>query len=263
MEQQTVPNTYDYRQYDQIWQRVSPNLNPYPGGVPANQRVVPAMADLGQTVQQALQNGQSLPNNLTMQNAQTAVQNGQTALQNGQMMPQSGQMMPQNGQMMTQNGQMMAQNAAPVEMGMMDNGPCCMGPAAEEMLDILHSFIEEEMADRRYYLAFARQAPAWARQTLRDISAEEAAHAKRLMAVHYLITGTCYQPAISDERIYVGAMCAALRTRYHEEVCGAVNYARAADGTSDPCLEKLLRELSDEEYSHADRLLAMLERTMG
>ena len=22
---------YDYRQYDQIWQRVSPSLNPYPG----------------------------------------------------------------------------------------------------------------------------------------------------------------------------------------------------------------------------------------
>jgi len=258
MEQQTVPNTYDYHQYDQIWQRVSPNLNPYPGGYPANQRAVPAMAEMPQTVQQTVQGTPVLQNNQMLQNAQAALQNGQTALQNGQPALQNGQMALQNSQMaqMVQPNQEMA-------LPVMDTGPCCMGPAAEEMLDILHGFIEGELADRRYYTAFARQAPSWARQTLRDIAAEEAAHAKRLMAVNYLITGSCYQPAIGDERIYVGSLCMALRTRYHEEVCGAMNYARAADGTTDPCLERLLRELSEEEYSHADRLLAMLERAMG
>lgn len=265
MEQQTVPNTYDYHQYDQIWQRVSPSLNPYPGGYPANQRAVPAMAEMPQTLQQAAQGMPALQNNQMFQNAQTALQNGQTALQSSQTALQNGQMALQNGQTALQNGQtvQMVQPSQGMALPAMDTGPCCMGPAAEEMLDILHGFIEGELADRRYYAAFARQAPSWARQTLRDISAEEAAHARRLMAVHYLITGSCYQPAIGDERIYVGALCAALRTRYHEEVCGAMNYARAADGTTDPCLERLLRELSEEEYSHADRLLAMLERGMG
>ncbi|WP_304635743.1 hypothetical protein [uncultured Oscillibacter sp.] len=26
-----TPEVYDFRQYDRIWQRVAPNLEPYPG----------------------------------------------------------------------------------------------------------------------------------------------------------------------------------------------------------------------------------------
>ena len=138
--------------------------------------------------------------------------------------------------------------------------PCCMGSAAAEMLEVLTGFIEGELADRRYYLALSRQAPAWARQRLRDIAADEGGHARRLMAVHYLITGECYRPAISCERIYIGRWCAALRERYHEEACGGLNYARAAEGTTDICLEQILSELSADEYRHAGEMLSMLER---
>ena len=38
-----TPKPYDYRQYDRIWQRVAPELEPYPGW---KEQAVPALADL-------------------------------------------------------------------------------------------------------------------------------------------------------------------------------------------------------------------------
>ena len=137
-----------------------------------------------------------------------------------------------------------------------------MGSAAAEMLEVLTGFIEEELADRRDFLAMSRQAPVWARQRLRDIAGDEGGHARRLMAVYYLITGECYRPAISNERICIGRWCPALRERYHAEACNGLNYARSADGTTDPCLARLFNELSADEYRHADELMAMLERAI-
>ncbi len=199
---------YDFRQYDQVWKRVAPDLEPYPGmGEPAaapglTAPVPPEPASAGVLARQESQ----LPG---------AAQN-----------------------------------------------PCCMGSAAAEMLEVLTGFIEEELADRRYFLALSRQAPAWARQRLRDIAADEGAHARRLMAAHYLITGTCYRPAIARGGAAVGRWCPALRERYHMEACNGLNYARAADGTTDPCLAKLLNELSADEYRHAEELMSMLERAI-
>ena len=189
------PEVYDFRRYDRVWQRVAPDLEPYPGGntaVPVQQpqvepEPVPALARQESQLPGAAQN------------------------------------------------------------------PCCMGSAAAEMLEVLTGFIEEELADRRYFLAMSRQAPSWARQRLRDIAADEGAHARRLMAAHYLITGGA---------VSVGRWCPALRERYHIEACSGMNYARSADGTTDPCLAKLLNELSADEYRHAEELMAMLERAI-
>lgn len=141
--------------------------------------------------------------------------------------------------------------------------PCCMGTAAAELLDVLTGFVEEELADCRHYTAFARQAPPAARQILRRLAAEEAEHARRLMAAYYLITGKCYQPHISCDRVYIGPYCPALRERYHAEACGGFNYIRAADSTTDPCLIKLLTELSEQEYCHANVVMALLEKALG
>ena len=198
------PEVYDFRRYDRVWQRVAPDLEPYPGGntaVPVQQpqvepEPVPALARQESQLPGAAQN------------------------------------------------------------------PCCMGSAAAEMLEVLTGFIEEELADRRYFLAMSRQAPSWARQRLRDIAADEGAHARRLMAAHYLITGQCYRPAIAGGAVSVGRWCPALRERYHIEACSGMNYARSADGTTDPCLAKLLNELSAYEYRHAEELMAMLERAI-
>lgn len=142
-------------------------------------------------------------------------------------------------------------------------GVCCMGAAAGEMLNILEGFIEDELSDHRYYMALCRQAPPAARQTIRSIARNEAEHARTLLAVCYLITGRCYQPSMSFDRIYIGPWCPALRERYHAETCGGLNYLRAAESTLDPCLAEILKRLSEEEYRHARDLTRLLAVSMS
>ena len=211
------PEIYDYRQYDRVWQRVAPNLEPYPG-----MRQSPESQNSPAEAAPA-----AAPANHTAAIMAPAAQTKQES-----QLPGAAQK------------------------------PGCMGSAAAEMLEVLTGFIEEELGDRRYYLALSRQAPVWARQRLRDIAADEGGHARRLMAVHYLITGECYRPAVSCEHIYIGRWCPALRERYHAEACNGLNYARAAEGTTDPCLAELLNELSADEYRHATELMEMLERAL-
>lgn len=202
--EQTVhsPEVYDFRQYDRIWQRVAPTLEPYPAP-----------------------NGDQASTTATQENS------------------------------MTQRQESQLPGAAP--------DPCCMGSAAAEMLDVLTGFIEEELEDQRQLLALARQAPVWARQRLLTMADEEAEHARQLMAVHYLVTGTCYRLHVVQDRICVGRWCPALRERYHNAACSGLNYIRAAEGTTDPCLSRLMKRLSADEYRHADQLLRMLERALG
>ena len=117
--------------------------------------------------------------------------------------------------------------------------PCCMGTAALESLEVLQGFIREELADRRTYLFLARRAPtAEARQMFRAIASDEGRHARRLLAAVYLITGERYCPAICYPPLRCDGYCAALRERYHEEVCGGFNYRRASQETLDPCLQQ-------------------------
>lgn len=220
-----TPDTYDFRDHDQMWRRVAPTLEPYPG---FQSEPSPRMAPLpGQTPGQPETPGIVPP-------------------------PASGGAMLRPGLPSSGLEQLPGAQA----------DPCCMGTAAAESLAVLTGFIEVELADRRYFQAFARQAPSWARQTLRDMAADGASRAKRLMAVYYLITGKCYQPSISTERIFIGRWCAALRERYHVAACNGMNYLRAAEETTDPCLTKLLTELSQEAYHQADHLLALLERAL-
>ena len=221
---QTLHNAagYDFRQYDRIWKRVAPDLEPYPGmgaGIAEGAAVAPMQA------------APPVPPVSPIPAAQAVTEEGMPAARQEQL-PGA------------------------------DPDPCCMGTAAQAVVDVVAGFVEEELADRRYLLAMSRQAPAWARQRLRDMAAEEGAHARRLMAAYYLITGECYRPAIDTGRICIGRWCPALRERYHMEACGGLNYAQAADGTTDPCLQRIFNVLSREEYRHAVEIMEMLERSM-
>mgnify|MGYP000781751800 FL=1 len=141
--------------------------------------------------------------------------------------------------------------------------PCCMGTAALESLEVLQGFIREELADRRTYLFLARRAPtAEARQGFRAIASDEGRHARRLLAAVYLITGERYCPAICYPPLRCDGYCAALRERYHEEVCGGFNYRRASQETLDPCLQQLLLAFSQDEYRHANAMLCLLSGVM-
>lgn len=141
--------------------------------------------------------------------------------------------------------------------------PCCMGTAALESLEVLQGFIREELADRRTYLFLARRAPtAEARQVFRAIASDEGRHARCLLAAVYLITGERYCPAICYPPLRCDGYCAALRERYHEEVCGGFNYRRASQETLDPCLQQLLLAFSQDEYRHANAMLCLLSGVM-
>ena len=141
--------------------------------------------------------------------------------------------------------------------------PCCMGTAALESLEVLQGFIREELTERRTYLFLARRAPtAEARQVFRAIASDEARHARRLLATVYLITGERYCPAICYPPLRCDGYCAALRERYHEEVCGGFNYRRASQETLDPCLQQLLLAFSQDEYRHANAMLCLLSGVM-
>ena len=141
--------------------------------------------------------------------------------------------------------------------------PCCMGTGALESLEVLQGFIREELADRRTYLFLARRAPtAEARQVFRAIASDEGRHARRLLAAVYLITGERYCPAICYPPLRCDGYCAALRERYHEEVCGGFNYRRASQETLDPCLQQLLLAFSQDEYRHANAMLCLLSGVM-
>lgn len=141
--------------------------------------------------------------------------------------------------------------------------PCCMGTAALESLEVLQDFIREELADRRTYLFLARRAPtAEARQVFRAIASDEGRHARRLLGAVYLITGERYCPAICYPPLRCDGYCAALRERYHEEVCGGFNYRRASQETLDPCLQQLLLAFSQDEYRHANAMLCLLSGVM-
>lgn len=141
--------------------------------------------------------------------------------------------------------------------------PCCMGTAALESLEVLQGFIREELTDRRTYLFLARRAPtAEARQVFRAIASDEGMHARRLLAAVYLITGERYCPTICYPPLRCDGYCAALRERYHEEVCGGFNYRRASQETLDPCLQQLLLAFSQDEYRHANAMLCLLSGVM-
>ncbi len=145
--------------------------------------------------------------------------------------------------------------AEPAESG------CCLAGRAMGSIRLIQDFIEDELADRRAYLAYAACAPnVAARRLLRQLAGEEGSHARRLMGVYYLVTGCCYQPRLQGGRVESLPWREVLRTRYHAETCGGLRYAQAAEATEDVCLREIWEELSAAEYRHARQLLSLLEQ---
>ena len=127
----------------------------------------------------------------------------------------------------------------------------------------LQEMIEGELGNRRACLEAARQAPnPAARRMLQRMAGREEAHARQLMAVYYLACGQCYRPALAagpGERL---PWRQALRQRYHQAVWVARQYDQAARGADDPCLSRLLEDLSREERCQARQLMALLEQNI-
>ena len=224
-----TPEVYDFRQYDSIWQRVAPNLEPYPG----------------MAVQQT-----------------TAVQQAAAVRSEAAAIPTPPAVPPVPVLPAGPESPAVPVPAEPANLPGAERNPCCMGTEAAEMLGVIAGYMEAALSDRRYLLALARQAPSWARRDLRDMAEDLQDQARRLMAAHYLITGQRCRPSVSTERIYVGRWCPALRERYHAAACSGFNYARSAEDSLDPCLTKLFEELSKQSYAHAETLMGLLQRSL-
>ena len=200
--------TYDFRQYDRIWQRVAPGLEPYP--VSQGDSVPPPA-----------------PAAVTPQGTGTALSPVQTR----------------------QEGSL--PGAAP--------NPCCMGTDAQESLEVLEGFMQEELAGSRCCQALAaRVRNRQAAQLLCRAASEKRAAARELCAAYFLITGTRYEPAVTLEHICWENLPQALRSFYHQEACNGLNYQRAAEETLDICLTKLLNRLSEQSYRRAEEMMSLL-----
>lgn len=72
----------------------------------------------------------------------------------------------------------------------------------------------------RAYRRQVRCAPPSARRTLLRLSDEELAHARTLLAAHYLLTGRYYRPPTPVGEEPRSSWCRLLRELYREETCG-------------------------------------------
>ena len=200
---------YDYRMYDNVWQRVSPGCDPYgdSGALPSEHRTTP----------------QPMTNNDTMRGMSTVTARNEATLPGAEI------------------------------------NPCCMGSAAAESLGVLEGFIEEELAQRRCYLALSqRLCNSSAARLLRTLAQEKRDAAQELKTAYFLITGSCYENVMSIDHMRWNSLADALRSCYHQEACNGFNYRRAADETVDTCLQKILGRLSAQAFARADALMELL-----
>ena len=221
---------YDYRMYDRIWQRVSPDLDPYPD-VRAASTQSPAAPPPASAAPAPKLETPAVP---------VAVE------------PPAAPPAPDS-----------AGIAAESQLPGAEMNPCCMGTQARESLQVLEGFIEEELAGRRCCLSLCRRVHnAHIVRLLRRIANDKQCAARDMCTAYYLITGQCYTPAISVEQMQWDSLAAALRSCYHQEACHGFNYARAADGTADLCLQKLFTKLSQQAYKRADEVRCALGQVL-
>lgn len=188
MEQRrAMPEEYDFRQHDRIWQRVSPGMIPYP----------------------MLRNEESGSAELRLPGAEV--------------------------------------------------NPCCLGSVAEESIPVLEGFLEEEQQVLMLERALLRRAPTPVTAAVleRLVKGGEEIR-RRLSAVIFLVEGYWTEKSQPLPRTRLRGFAEGLRTAYHLEICGAQNYERAAEGTTDACLSRILREFSQEKYARSDRILKLL-----
>ena len=227
--------TYDYRMYDRIWQRVSPDLDPYPEVRAAAEAAAASAPVPAPAPEQEAPAAPSVP-------AETPAA-------------------PAPAETPAETPERSA--GAEDQLPGAEKNPCCMGTQAQESINVLAGFIEEELAERRYYLALAqRTRHMHVLRLLRRLASEKQCAARDLSTAYYLITGQCYTPTIAVDSLQWDNLAEALRSCYHQEACSGFNYARAADGAPDPCLQKLFTKLSQQSYRRADEIMCVLGQVL-
>lgn len=187
-EQLPAPQEYDFRRHDRIWQRVAPNLTPYP-----------------------------------------ALRQSAAATESELRLPGA------------------------------EANPCCLGSAAQEDLAVLEGFWREEQQAYCLQRQLVRCAPSpTSRAAMERLCSSTEELMRRLAAVHFLITGRGHEESRQMGGARPRSFLQGLRTAYHLESCGAMNYERAAEGTTDPCLSRIFTQMAQQKYARADGILKLL-----
>lgn len=139
----------------------------------------------------------------------------------------------------------------------------CLGEATREETAALETFIRDAMAGAQTYRYLASLAPTAAgRHMLRRLAEDETAQVRTLRSVYFLVTGGTYDATVvlpPQPRLLWRDR---LRERWREEVSSGFQYASAAAGTADICLDRLYTKLSEEAYRRAELLRRLLAETL-
>lgn len=154
------------------------------------------------------------------------------------------------------------QRVAP-ELEPYPEGPEASVCPADGRLQRLEELIGEELAERRAYLAYAHCAPqAAARRCMQQLGREEGGHARRLMALYYLLSGQCFRPVLPTGPVKPMPWRELLRDCCQRERWAAAQYTQLARDCGDAGLRQLLEELGRDEERHARLLLRLLEQNI-
>ena len=228
MQQELQNEGYDFRQHDSVWKRVCPSLSPFPEIPPRPVMNPPEMMG-------------AMPANEMPT------------------MPAGGGMM---NDMSTKNvppDDSIRRAAVPSDT---DEHTCCLGPAAMGMLPVLGGFMRSEAASYHFERALAARAPDAKSRAAMERLAREGEHILRQLSATYFLIADSF-PQIERPKVCGSLPCwtEGLRSLYYAEVCGGVNYARAARGTSDPCLIRILHDLGDLKGDRANTVLQLIAKS--
>ena len=151
------------------------------------------------------------------------------------------------------------ERAAQLRLPGAEANACCLGSSATESLQVISGFMRAEMASFCFERALACRAPnGRERATMERLARGGEEIFRRLSAVYFLITGAF--PCMEKEPRTGGVPCwtEGLRSAYHAEVCGAINYRRAADGVTDLCLIRIFGNLGERKSDRADTLMQLV-----
>lgn len=99
-----------------------------------------------------------------------------------------------------------------------------------------------------------------AARTLTALARETQAALRSLLAAHFLLTGRWYQPALPPDG--AESPLELLRTLYRMELATARRCETMAGETADACLRGTLASLAESGVRRAQRLAALLEKTL-
>lgn len=231
---------YDYRVYDRVWKRVSPDVDPYAEDLTGGESAADALPTSSPPVPAA----PAVP--VTPAVSVAPVVSAAPAVPVTPAAPS-------------------ADVGAAGEAGLpgASKDPCCMGTNALDSLEVLEGFLEEELAGRRHCMALAGCLRSQsAVRLMRQAASEKQAAVRELCAAYFLITGRRYAPAATVEHLQFKSLPEALRSCYHQEACNGFNYQRSAEETLDPCLQKLFTRLGEQSYRRSEGIMALLGRLL-